>query len=135
MAQEIQYHSKHRERRIVRKYWTKARWKTNWANSKLCISMSLVKMLFRSPTPFSFVYYNILFLLGWFHSLLVDLLGRYHMALASSTSWGLQGNPGFNSQHAMNDLSRPPFGDNPETCLALASLVTQRDSITPSFYP
>jgi hypothetical protein len=29
--------------------------KTSWANSKLCISMPDVKMVFRSPTPFSFV--------------------------------------------------------------------------------
>ena len=46
------------------KYWTKARLKTSWANSKLCISMSDVKVLFRSPTPFSFVDCNTLLSLG-----------------------------------------------------------------------
>lgn len=39
----------------MRKYWTKARSKTSWVNSNLCISMSDDKMLFWSPTPFSFV--------------------------------------------------------------------------------
>jgi hypothetical protein len=43
------------------KYWTKARAKTSWANSKLYISMSDVKALFISPTPFIFVDCNKLF--------------------------------------------------------------------------
>jgi hypothetical protein len=49
-----------RERRIVRKYWTKATSKTSWENFKLCISMSDVKALFRSPTLFSFIECNTL---------------------------------------------------------------------------
>lgn len=36
---------------IVRKYWTKARPKPNRANSKLCSSVSAIKVLCRSPTP------------------------------------------------------------------------------------
>ena len=44
----------------MRKYWTKARLKHSWANSKLCMSMSDVKMLFKSPTLFSFVNCNTL---------------------------------------------------------------------------
>jgi hypothetical protein len=39
----------------MRKYWTKPRPKNRWANSKLSISMSDVKALFRSATPFWFV--------------------------------------------------------------------------------
>ena len=49
---------------MVRKYWTKARLKTSWANSKLCISMSDVKALFSSLIPFSFVDCNTLLSLG-----------------------------------------------------------------------
>ena len=38
--------------------------KNQFENSKLCISMSDVKMFFRSPTPFSFVDCNTLLSLG-----------------------------------------------------------------------
>ena len=51
---------KHREGSIVRKYCTKARTKSSWANSKLCILMSDVEGLFRLPTLFSFVDCSIL---------------------------------------------------------------------------
>ena len=44
---------------IMKTYWIKARLKTSEAYSKLCISTSNVKALFRSPAPFSFVDYNI----------------------------------------------------------------------------
>lgn len=38
--------------------------KTSWINCKLCVSMSDVKTLFKSPTPFSFVDCDILLSLG-----------------------------------------------------------------------
>jgi hypothetical protein len=40
---------------VVRKYWNKERPKASRANFKFCISMSDIKMLLISPTPFSFV--------------------------------------------------------------------------------
>jgi hypothetical protein len=73
----------------VRKYWTKASSKTSWANSRLFLSMSNVKELFRSLTPFilldccchsaetSFI------LLGWFYSLLADFLSIYSIAMTT----------------------------------------------------
>jgi hypothetical protein len=45
----------------MRKFWTKARPKTNGGNSKIFISVPDVKVLFRSPTPFIFVDYNTFF--------------------------------------------------------------------------
>ena len=53
-----------RKENLVREYWTKARWKTSWENSKLCISMFDVRILFRSPTLFSVVNCNTLLSLG-----------------------------------------------------------------------
>jgi hypothetical protein len=58
------YLPKHRKRSAVRKYWTKARTKNSWINSKLCSSMSDVQALFRFPTPFIFIDYNTLLYLG-----------------------------------------------------------------------
>jgi hypothetical protein len=55
---------KHREGSIVMKYWTKARLKTSWANSKPCIAMTDVKMLFGSPTHFNFVGCNTILSFG-----------------------------------------------------------------------
>jgi hypothetical protein len=84
MAQDIHYHSKREARgSIMRKYWTKARQK-----SKLGISMSGNKALFRSP--FSFVDYHILLSLGLVPLLTPALLGRYLMILASLVSQDLQ---------------------------------------------
>ena len=78
----MHYHSKMEERE---KKWgnigPKQRPKSSCANSKLCISMSDVKMLFRSPTPFSFVDYNTL-LLGCSHFLLAAFLSRHPMTVA-----------------------------------------------------
>lgn len=100
---------KYREGSIVRKYWAKARWKTSWANSKLCISMSDVKTLFRSPTPFSFVNWNTLFF-SWVVPLPISSSPQQDpTALASPVSWGLQGNPGFSFTASCSSLSRPPF--------------------------
>jgi hypothetical protein len=45
---------KWRKGNIVRKYWTKAKLKASMENSKVCISRSDVKALFRPPTLFSF---------------------------------------------------------------------------------
>ena len=41
--------SKERVVNIVRKYWTETRMKTSRAKYKLCISMSDIKMFFKSP--------------------------------------------------------------------------------------
>jgi hypothetical protein len=67
---------KERNGNTVRKYWTKG-------NPKISISMSDVKVLFRSPTPLSFVDCNKTPPSslpppppGWFHSQLADLFGR-----------------------------------------------------------
>ena len=43
-----------REKWELRRYWTKTSLKTSWANSKLGISKSDSKLLFISPTLFSF---------------------------------------------------------------------------------
>lgn len=64
MAQDIHYHPKRVEREHGGKYWAKARPKTSWTNSKLCISTSDDKTLFRPPTPFSFVDCHTLLSLG-----------------------------------------------------------------------
>jgi hypothetical protein len=71
----------------------KARQETSWTKSKLYISMFDVKVVFRSPTPFSsLLTATNFFLLGCFHFLLAAFLSRLLMALASQTSWGFQGN-------------------------------------------
>lgn len=58
MVQYIHYHSQIGEGKIVRKYWNKGRLKASWINSKLCISISDIKMLFRYLTPFTFIHYS-----------------------------------------------------------------------------
>ena len=60
----------------VRKYWTKERPKYSRASSKLCISVSTVTGLLRSPTPSGFTA-ACLSLLGWFHTLSVG--GIWHL--------------------------------------------------------
>ena len=76
------------------------------------------------------------FTLAWFHSLLVTLLGRYPLILASLTSWVLQGNPGFNFTASHNGLStRPPFRDTPDTCLASVTVVRCRGNFYNPFLP
>ena len=54
MAQNVYHPSKLKKGSTVRKYCAKIR-KTRCANTKLLISMSDVRVLFRSPSPFSFV--------------------------------------------------------------------------------
>ena len=82
----------------------KAQLQTNWANSKLQISISGIKALFRSPIPFILVDYcwqiwysagTNFTLLGWFHSLLAVFLGKNPTSLTSLTSSGIQGNFNF----------------------------------------
>ena len=78
MAQDIHYHSKTQGREHSEEVLDES--KTKKELGKLCISMSDVKELFRSPTPFSFVDYNTLLSLG-----LVSLLvSKYLMILASA---------------------------------------------------
>lgn len=57
----LQHHRIYDQNVVVRKYWTKTKC---WANSRLCIAVSDVKALFRSPTPFIFVDCNTLLALG-----------------------------------------------------------------------
>lgn len=79
-----------------RNYWTKARPKTSWSNSKLYVSMFNAKVVFRTLAPFILVdccwqiWHSAVtnfILLSWFHSLLATFLGRYPMALISLTLW------------------------------------------------
>lgn len=57
---------KGRKENTVKKYWTKTRIKTRRAHSKGDISISDVRALFRSPTPFILVDYDILLSPGLF---------------------------------------------------------------------
>jgi hypothetical protein len=93
--------------------------------------MSDVEMLFSYPTPFSLANYNSLISPGWAHSLLTAFLCRYPTALASLTSWGLQGNLDFTFTASHKGLSRPPFRD---TLSQRLFLVTMGDPMTPFFY-
>jgi hypothetical protein len=95
MAQNIHYQSKGRNEIIIRKHWTKARRKPSRANSKLCASMCDVKAFFRSPTLFSFVDYNILLSLELVPNMICGFPQQVSTALASPTSWALQGNSIF----------------------------------------
>lgn len=69
----------------MRKYQTKAKLEIGWANSELCISMSDVKVLFRSPTSFIFVECNTLLSLGLF------------LLPVSSSPWHVSHNSGISS--------------------------------------
>ena len=121
----------------MRKYQTIARPKTSWANFKLCISTSNVKMFFRgSPTPFSFIDFKTLL----FHGLVPLPIsssprqGSHDSAILTSRI--LQGNPGFNFTASCTDLLKPPFRNNPDACLATVAVFTLGGySIDPFFYP
>ena len=65
-------------------------------------------------------------LLGLFHTQSVASLGRYTMTLASPTSWGLQGKPGFTFTVSNNGPSGPPCRDTSDTCLASVAFLTLR---------
>lgn len=82
MVQNIYYNCI--EGSIMKKYWTKVISNTSWANSKHCISMSDVKMLYRSPNPFQ-LNCNILLPLRLV-PLTAALLNRYPTTLASLAS-------------------------------------------------
>lgn len=105
----------------MRKYWTKERPKKRLnklqtLSSRLITRFSselqLLSVLF-TATHFS--------LLDWFHSLLAVFLSIYPTCLASTTSWGLQGKLGFTYIASYNGLSRTPFLDTLDTCLASLS--------------
>ena len=111
----------------MRKYWTKAKLKTSWANSKLYISVPDVKMLFRSPRPFSFADCSTLLSCG-----LVPLP-------VSSSPWQVSHNSGISNilgfprqsrlqlHSSGNGLSdSPPFRDTHDTCLASAPFCKHR---------
>ena len=55
MALYIYIHLRRNKGNVARKYWNKARPKTNRASSIFCISVSDIKAFFKTPTPFSFV--------------------------------------------------------------------------------
>ena len=105
-------------------YWTKARWKTSWANTKVYISMSGIKALQLLPALLTA---RCFFLLNWFHFLLAAFLSRYPMTWASLISWGLQGNkgnPGFNSIASYNSLFGLSSRNTLDTCLALVAFLS-----------
>ncbi|XP_026633038.1 phosphopantothenoylcysteine decarboxylase isoform X2 [Microtus ochrogaster] len=62
-------------------------------------------------------------------NLLPALLGRYPVALASPTSWDLQGNPGFTCTTLGSGLCRPPFKDTSDTSLASAAFLSRGGQI------
>lgn len=64
MARNIHYHSRRAEGEHSEKILGQIKSKTNWTDSKLCISRSGVKARFRSPTPFNFLDSNTLLSLG-----------------------------------------------------------------------
>ena len=133
MAQNIHYCSKMEERSLVRKYWTKARPKPSWANSKLSISMSDVKVLFGSPTPFSFVDCNTLF----FFSLELIPLPVSHFLHWLSHCSGIYNILGalslqFQTMALLSLHAEKPL---PYTWTQKLSSVAEGDSITSFFHP
>ena len=89
MAQGYITIPKGRKGNPVRKYWTKVRLKTNRSDSKYCISMSDIKGLFTSPTPFSLVDYNTLLSLGLVPHPVSSSLWQVCHDSGISTSWAL----------------------------------------------
>ena len=108
----------------ARKYCTKARPKDNQENSKLCLSVSGVKVLFRSPTPFSFVDCNTLHSLELAPLPISNSLCEYPTALPSLISWCLQGNPGFTFTVSHNGLCGPACRGIPNTCSDSAAFLS-----------
>jgi hypothetical protein len=100
----------------VRKYWSKAQ--PNPANSKHCISISDVKMLFRSPTSFSFVDCNTLLSLELFPFPVSGSPQQVSHESGIFNILGLQGNSGFIFTASHNGLSKPPCPKTSDTCLA-----------------
>ena len=117
----------------VRKFRTKARQKTSWANAKLCISMSDAKTLFKSQLLSFFVDYNKLL----FHGMVLLPVSSFPLWV-SSVSITL-GSPRQSRLHFHNFtqcLSGSPCRDTLDICLPQGlSLVTKGDSISPFFYP
>jgi hypothetical protein len=109
----------------MRNYCTKAIAKSSWLNSKFCISMSDVKALFKSPTPFIFLTATHFFLLSCFYSLLAAFLSMYPLALTSPTSWGLQSNhPDFTITVSLSSLSGSACRDTPDIFLAAEAFIS-----------
>jgi hypothetical protein len=103
----------------VRKYWTK----THLGKLQTLYLYFWCQMFFRSSTPFSFSDCNILLSLG-----LVPLpVSRCSMAMASQTSWGLQGNLAFTITASYNGISGSPFGDTPVIYLGSVAFLTCRE--------
>lgn len=94
-----------REKWELRRYWTKTSLKTSWANSKLGISTADAKVLFRSPTLFSFVENSTLLSLG-----LVPLSVSSFPQPVSHDSGisNITGVPGFAFTASRNGRSWPP---------------------------
>jgi hypothetical protein len=95
---------------MARKDWTKARLKTSGANSKLCVSMSDVKALFRSPTPFC-VDSNTLLSLGLVPLPVSSFSQQIFHDSGNSNILGPPINPGFTFTASYNGLSRYPRRD------------------------
>lgn len=115
----VHYHSNGEELRHSRTYWAKTKLKPNRANSKSCIFMFDVKGFSSS----SFAECNIPHtLLGWFHFLSAELLGRYPTVLTSPTPCSLQHNPDSTFTASYEGLSGPPHRHSTATYLASAAL-------------
>jgi hypothetical protein len=85
-----------KKKRGEKKHWTKARWKSSWANSALCLHTCQMSDL-KLPSFLLLIIY-FFFFLGWFDSLLTAFLHGYLMTLASPTFWGSRDNLGLHSQ-------------------------------------
>lgn len=128
MSQNILCYAK-REKWEHRKYWAKTNLKTSWGNSKVWISTTDVKALFRSPTPFSFVDCSTLLSLG----LLPHPVSRFlRLVYHDSGIANIMGFPGFTLTASCNGLSGPSCRDVPDTHLAS---VMEGESITLFLYP
>lgn len=83
-----------------RKYWTKTSLKTSWANSKLCISITDAKALFRSPTPFGLVRCSTLLFLG----LVPHPVSRFPRHVYHTRLWHLQHHEFSNKNPSLSQL-------------------------------
>lgn len=108
----------------MRSQWENTRLKTSWASTNLCFSMSDVKVLYRSPTSFSFVDFSTLLSFELVLLLFSRFLGRSPTTLASPAFWGLQGNLDFAFTDLHNGLSRPPCRDTHDKLLNSTPLLS-----------
>lgn len=116
MAQNIHYLSKRKEREQSKEILEQRK----TANQQGKCQILDMHVLYQNPLQlsnscqFCWLPHTSLFL-GWFHSILADVNGRYPTSLASATSWGCQHNPGFTLITSSNDLSGPLCRDMPDT--------------------